>query len=142
LEVVTRAFYSLHDTRTPVLIGAGAMALNIILSLLLIGPLFHGGLALANSVATIVETVVLLVILRGRLQGIDGQRLLRSLAKISAAATVMGVGVGWFDALTQGSHILIRGGGAVVLGGVLYLAVSLLLRAEEVGALKRILLPG
>jgi putative peptidoglycan lipid II flippase len=142
LEVVTRAFYSLHDTRTPVLIGAGAMALNIILSLLLIGPLFHGGLALANSVATIVETVVLLVILRGRLQGIDGQRLLRSLAKISAAATVMGVGVGWFDALTQGSHILIRGGGAVVLGGVLYLAVSLLLHAEEVRALKRILLPG
>jgi len=142
LEIVTRAFYSLHDTRTPVLIGAGAMILNIILSLLLIRPLLHGGLALANSVATIIETSVLLVILRGRLGGVDGQRLLRSVAKTSLAALVMGFGVYWFVGLSQGSHILIRGGGAIVLGGTLYLAMSLLLRSEEVSALRRILLRG
>jgi putative peptidoglycan lipid II flippase len=142
LEIVTRAFYSLHDTRTPVLIGAGAMILNIILSLLLIRPLLHGGLALANSVATIIETSVLLVILRGRLGGVDGQRLLRSVAKTSLAALVMGFGVNWFVGLSQGSHILIRGGGAIVLGGTLYLAMSLLLRSEEVRALRRILLRG
>ena len=142
LEIVTRAFYSLHDTRTPVLIGAGAMTLNIILSLLLIGPLSHGGLALANSVATIIETSVLLVILRGRLQGVDGQRLLRSVLKIGLAALVMGLGVYWFGELTRGSHILIRSGGAMVLGGTLYLATSLLLRSEEVGVLRRMLLPG
>ncbi len=142
LEIVTRAFYSLHDTRTPVLIGAGAMILNIILSLLLIRPLLHGGLALANSVATIIETSVLLVIIRGRLGGVDGQRLLRSVAKTSLAAFVMGFGVYWFVGLSQGSHILIRGGGAIVLGGTLYLAMSLLLRSEEVSALRRILLRG
>jgi len=142
LEIVTRAFYSLHDTRTPVLIGAGAMTLNIILSLLLIGPLSHGGLALANSVATIIETSVLLVILRGRLQGVDGQRLLRSVLKIGLAALVMGLGVYWFGELTRGSHILIRSGGAMVLGGTLYLATSVLLRSEEVGVLRRMLLPG
>ncbi len=142
LEIVTRAFYSLHDTRTPVLIGAGAMILNIILSLLLIRPLLHGGLALANSVATIMETSVLLVILRRRLGGIDGQRLLRSAVKTSLAAVVMGLGVYWFDGLAQGSHILIRGAGAIILGGTIYLAVSLLLRSEEVSALRRILLPG
>ncbi len=142
LEIVTRAFYSLHDTRTPVLIGAGAMILNIILSLLLIRPLLHGGLALANSVATIIETLVLLVILRGRLGGVDGQRLLRSVAKTSLAAFVMGFGVYWFVGLSQGSHILIRGGGAIVLGGTLYLAMSLVLRSEEVIALRRILLRG
>jgi putative peptidoglycan lipid II flippase len=140
LEIVTRAFYSLHDTRTPVLIGVGAMALNITLSLLLIGPLLHGGLALANSVATIIETSVLLVILRGRLEGVDGRRLLRSVVKITLAAMVMGCGVYWFDGLAQGSHILVRGGGAMVLGGAIYLVASILLRAEEVAALRKILL--
>ncbi len=142
LEIVTRAFYSLHDTRTPVLIGAGAMIINIILSLILIRPLFHGGLALANSAATVIETSVLLVILRGRLGGIDGKTLLRSMVKIGLAASVMGLGVCWFDGFTQGSHILIRGGGALVLGGTVYLVVSLLLRSEEVSALRGILLPG
>jgi putative peptidoglycan lipid II flippase len=69
LEIVTRAFYALHDTATPVWVGGGAMALNIVLSLLLmrlfgwLGMRFAsasyqpwmplGGLALANSLATI-----------------------------------------------------------------------------------------
>lgn len=118
------------------------MIINIILSLILIRPLFHGGLALANSAATVIETSVLLVILRGRLGGIDGKTLLRSMVKIGLAASVMGLGVCWFDGFTQGSHILIRGGGALVLGGTVYLVVSLLLRSEEVSALRGILLPG
>ena len=141
LEIVTRAFYSLHDTRTPVVIGAGTMILNIILSLLLIGPLLHGGLALANSVATIIETSVLLVILRGRLGGVDGRRLLRSVVKIGLSAVAMGLAVWWFDGLAQNSHILVRGGGAIILGGAIYLAVSLLLGSEEVSALRGMLLP-
>ena len=67
LEIITRAFYAMHDTRTPVTIGVAAMGLNILLSLLLIGPLAQGGLALANSVATILEMLVLLYLLRRRL---------------------------------------------------------------------------
>jgi len=139
LEIITRAFYSLHDTRTPVAIGVVAMALNIILSVLLIRPLLHGGLALANSLATIVETVVLLAILRGRLGGIDGRALLWSVGKTAVAAMVMGFGAYWFAAWARGSHILLRGGGAVILGGILFLAASLVLRSEEIGALKEIL---
>src|SRR5574341_436278 len=70
VEVITRAFYALHDTRTPVLIGGGAMLLNVILSLSLIrvigdpGDLARGafaGLALANTLATTLEGVALLV---------------------------------------------------------------------------------
>lgn len=141
LEIITRAFYSLHDTRTPVVIGAAAMLVNIILSLLLIRPLLHGGLALANSVATIGETLVLLLILRHRLGGVDGRHLLRSLSKICLGALVMGIGVHWMESAVRGSHILIRAGGAVVLGAALYLAASLVFRCEELrvlaGALRR-----
>lgn len=139
LEIVTRAFYSLHDTRTPVLVGAGAITLNIILSLVLIGPLLHGGLALANSIAAIVEAFVLLVILRGRLKGIDARRLMRSTMRISVAALGMALSVYWFGELAQHSHVLFRAGGAMVLGGVVYLVVSRILRAEEVKAIAAML---
>ncbi len=67
VEIVARAFYALKDTLTPVLIGVAAMSLNIALSLLLIRPLAHGGLALANSLATLAEMGVLLLFLRRRL---------------------------------------------------------------------------
>jgi putative peptidoglycan lipid II flippase len=67
LEIVTRAFYALQDTLTPVAVGVGAMALNIALSIALLPALAHGGLALANSLATILEVLVLFVILTNRL---------------------------------------------------------------------------
>ncbi len=57
VEILSRAFYSLHDTRTPVLIGVVAMGLNVVFSYLfsgvfsLIDWMAHGGLALATSLA-------------------------------------------------------------------------------------------
>jgi putative peptidoglycan lipid II flippase len=136
LEIVTRAFYSLHDTRTPVLIGAVAMAVNIILSLILIGPLLHGGLALANSLATIGETIVLLMLLRPKLGGLRGGPVLRSVVKTGAASLVMGLGLAAFVRWTQGSHIVVRGGGAVLVGGGLFLLASLALRSQELRELR------
>ncbi len=76
VEVLSRAFYALQDTKTPVFVGIGAMSLNILFSLVFsvlfmsIGWLPFGGLALANSIATGLETAVLLVIMRKRLQGL------------------------------------------------------------------------
>jgi putative peptidoglycan lipid II flippase len=72
VEIVTRTFYALHDTLTPVLIGVGAMGINVVLSLILIRSLAHGGLALANSTATILEMVGLLLLIRRRLEGLEG----------------------------------------------------------------------
>lgn len=138
LEIVARAFYSLHDTRTPVLVGVGAMILNISLSLLLIGPMLHGGLALANSIAAIIETLLLLVILRTRLGGIEGKGLILSVTKTSLATLVMGSGVLWFQALALDSSMIIQAGGAMLFGGVLFVVTSLLLRSEELMLLRDI----
>jgi len=52
LRVFVIAFYSLQDTKTPVKVAAVAMLANIGLSLALMGPLKHGGLALALSLAS------------------------------------------------------------------------------------------
>ena len=76
LEVLSRAFYALEDTWTPVMAGLAAMLSNIVLNLVFIqfigdpDKLARGafaGLALANAVTTIVEALVLWWLLRRRL---------------------------------------------------------------------------
>lgn len=136
LEIVVRAFYALHDTWTPVVVGVAAMVANIGLSLLLVRPLEHGGLALANSTATIAEMLVLLWLLHRRMGGIDGQRLLLSLGKSGLAAVVMGALI-WlwvsvsslFDAISGNSWLV--GLGGIVVAAFGYGLGSLLLKSEE-----------
>jgi len=55
----TRAFYALGRTSVPVIASAGAVAANIAFDLLLVGPLGASGLALATSIAGIVNALIL-----------------------------------------------------------------------------------
>jgi putative peptidoglycan lipid II flippase len=137
VEIVVRAFYALHDTKTPVLVGIGGMVLNVILSLVFIrvfralGWMEHGGLALSNSLATTLEMVVLLYLIRQRLDGLEGRRILASLARIGLASLLMGAvaaGLAW---LLQDRSAWLSGGVAVVLSFAEYIAASLALRSPE-----------
>lgn len=65
-KVLTQGFYALKDTKTPVINAGIALLINIALNLLLIGPLKHAGLALASSIASIVQVFLLLIILNRR----------------------------------------------------------------------------
>ena len=94
LEIIVRAFYAVQNTLTPVVVGIGAMLLNIGLSFLLVGGLSFGGLALANSLATTLEMLILLFLLRRRLHGIHGPAILATLLRSGIAALAMG-GVLW-----------------------------------------------
>ena len=140
LEIVARAFYALHDTFTPVWVGALAMGLNVVLSLTLpkvftsAGLQPFGGLALANSTAILLEFAVLLILMRRRMNGIHGRRMVVALAKSSLAALAMGAALGGWQAALSGAGSLILGGGGVVLGLGVYLIASILLRTEELQA--------
>jgi putative peptidoglycan lipid II flippase len=74
MEVLTRAFYAQQDTKTPVIIGAIAMGLNVVFSILFsqlfaqIGWYPLGGLALANSFATALEAIALFIFMRKRIE--------------------------------------------------------------------------
>jgi len=137
VEICSRAFYALHNTRTPVTVGVAAMTLNIILSLTLpawfsrLGWLPHGGLALANSLATTLEAVVLLILLRRRLDGIGGRVLLRGAGAALVATLAMSAALwGWLILTAgQGRAVLALGGAA--LGILVYAAVLLALRVDE-----------
>ncbi len=141
VEVLSRAFYALHDTRTPVIIGVGAMSLNIALSFLLaawfrsIGWMPHGGLALANSAATGLESLLLLVLLRRRLQGMEGRRILHGTAAALAASALMSLAVfGWLALLPDDGGITALLGGMGI--GVLAYALALkILRVPELDSI-------
>jgi putative peptidoglycan lipid II flippase len=137
VEIVVRAFYAMHDTKTPVAVGMGAMVLNVILSLSFIrvfeaaGWMALGGLALSNSVATIVEMVVLLIIIHRRLDGLEDRRMASSLARSGLASVAMGLVAGALAWLLQDSSVWLAGGLAIVVGAVEYVAASVGLGAPE-----------
>jgi putative peptidoglycan lipid II flippase len=140
LEIIARAFYALHDTFTPVWVGGLAMGLNVVLSLTLPGVFDragwppHAGLALANSIATLLELVVLMALVRRRMDGLEGRRTLTAFAKSGLASLAMGaILLGWQVVLPR-AGTLVLGGGGIVLGVAVYLGAALLLRMGELGA--------
>jgi putative peptidoglycan lipid II flippase len=137
LEVVTRGFYALHDTWTPVKIGIAAMVLNLALSLLLIRPLSYGGLALANTLATTLETVALLWLIRPRLGGLGGQQLAATLARSLAATLAMAGALSAFLALAGDASPWLVAIGGIALGGLVYALFAFLLGRQELRMLVR-----
>jgi putative peptidoglycan lipid II flippase len=146
VEVLSRAFYALHDTRTPVIIGAGAMTLNLIFSLWFtvlftrIGWMPHGGLALANSLATALETIGLLIFLRRKIHTLQGKRILQLVWQAVLAGAVMAAAlVLWIKSLSVFSTA-IQALGGILLGGLVYGIILLLLKVPELLSLKSALL--
>jgi putative peptidoglycan lipid II flippase len=140
VEIVVRAFYAMHDTKTPVIIGVVAMGLNVVLSLAFItlfqglGWMPFGGLALSSSVATTIEIVVLLALIRRRLDGLEGRLLAGSLARIGLAAAVMGGAVILATRLLGGESVWLVSGLSIAAGLAVYGGVSLALGATEPAA--------
>jgi putative peptidoglycan lipid II flippase len=141
VEILSRAFYALHDTKTPVVIGVGAMSLNLALSFLFVwlfrlwGLMPHGGLALANSTATLIESVILLVLMRKRLAGLEENKLLLSFIKALIAGAGMTAVILLLNAAVQLPNQILNVGLAVAAGMASYAVLLVILRTDE---LKRI----
>jgi putative peptidoglycan lipid II flippase len=139
VEIVSRAFYALHDTRTPVFVGATAMAINLGFSFLFswlfgkIGWLPLGGLALANSLATALEMTALILIMRKRLNGLEGKSVWDAVMRSAVTALVMG-GILWgWLALMQGRSGAWTTLGGLLIGAFVYGIGLVILKVPEVG---------
>jgi len=138
LEVLTRAFYAQQDTKTPVLVGVLAMGLNVAFSFGFsawfsqIGWLPHGGLALANSLATALEAATLFIIIRRRLNGLEGRALLDGSLRISGAALGMALGLLAWRQATGSLNPWLGGLGGAAVGGLIYALGVVLLKIPEV----------
>ncbi|MGH9804123.1 MAG: murein biosynthesis integral membrane protein MurJ [Candidatus Acidiferrales bacterium] len=138
VRIMVQGFYAVQDTVTPVRIAAVALIANLLLCALLVAtPLGHGGLALATSLASYLNLVLLLLIFRRRLGGVDEGRLALSLARTTMAALGMGAACWWlareFALTTTASFPWLVGGVALTIAAGLgvYLALAWLLRADE-----------
>lgn len=136
VKIVVPAFYSLKDTKTPVTIGCIAMAANIVLSIALMFPLKHGGLALATSLVSILNLGLLLFVLRKKLGPLGIKKITVSFMKFTLATAVMGslLAAGNYFFFSLDSDILERLGVlsvSIALGMISYFLIAYLLRCEE-----------
>ncbi len=65
-DLTSKAFYATHDTITPVFVNVGAVGVNVLLSMALVGNMQHAGLSLAASCQPIASFMILQLILRRR----------------------------------------------------------------------------
>ncbi|MDM8528259.1 murein biosynthesis integral membrane protein MurJ [Anaerolineales bacterium HSG24] len=138
VEIATRAFYALKNTKTPVIVAIVTMIINVMLSIVLMrgfamwGYPAHAGLALANSIAVMLEMVVLLWLLNPEMGGLVRAGFGSALTKMSLATVGMVVTLLLLPATTWWLDIF-----GVILGGGVYFVLAYLLGLKEIRGLRK-----
>lgn len=137
VRIVAAGFYAMQDTKTPVKTAAVSLCANILFSLLLMYPLRHMGLALANSMAASVNFMLLFYLLRRKLGRVDARRIIKSLAKTLIAAAPMGLFGAWLLRAqmweSSGNNLLkaVYLSGTIAICVALYALISMMVKSEE-----------
>jgi len=147
IHVLSRVFYALEDTMMPVLAAAVGIIANIVLSILLIRPMAQGGLALAYSLAGIINLIALLWLLRRKIGLLGGRLMLLSFAQTLLASAVMGVAV-YFTARWSAIFLglaskwlqLLQISLAAAVGIIVFSLIALAFRMEEAQLVAEILM--
>ncbi|MDO4281502.1 MAG: murein biosynthesis integral membrane protein MurJ [Peptococcaceae bacterium] len=137
-QILNRGMYALRDSKRAVIVNCVIIIINIILSILMVGPFEAQGLALAYSIAGLISMVLLYMMLYQKIGDLGGREIAASSLKIIIASEVMGLGVVGFLALsarfidiTSKAQQLVELGGAVVIGILIYVAMAYILRVKE-----------
>jgi len=145
VHVLTRAFYAMQDTRTPVAWAVIAVAINVPLMGALVGPMGVEGLALALSISSVLEVVGLLWFLHRRIESVEAGQILRSLGRAGVAGLAAGLLMLGGLTVVQASlgGVLDNAIGRLVVllaisaaGGVIFLLVAAALRSPELVQLR------
>lgn len=143
VKIFAPAFYSLKDTKTPVIVAFFVMLSYISMSLVLMQPLRVGGIALALSLASVLNFILLFILLEKKIGKIEKRGILSASIKAAFSAVGMGVAVWFFmrnfafdrlDFLRQLGILA----SAVSLGIVIYILFHLLFSHEELRSLRDI----
>ena len=90
-EVALRVYYALQDTKTPTILAAAGILLNIMLNVVLSSYMGIGGLALATSIASMFTAFLLLMGLRKKIGALGITQMLISFKKILIATLIMSI---------------------------------------------------
>lgn len=132
-EVLSKAFYSMKDTKTPTINAVIALIMNIILNITLSKFMGIAGLALATSISAIVCTGLLFLSLRKKIGSFGLKEIVISFIKITVASIVMGV-------VAKLSYNILLGNlsknlaliVAIMVGGLVYFAIIPFMKIREV----------
>jgi len=100
----------------------------------------HGGLALANSVATGLECIALVILIRRRLNGLEGRYVWQGLGISIAGTALMAaavVGVRW---MLGGGSLVVELFGALAVGMAVYIGLMWVLKMPELSGMGRALM--
>jgi putative peptidoglycan lipid II flippase len=145
VSVALRGFYAVRDTKTPVRAAGWSFLINLVLSLVLMRWFSTVGLALAGTLAVVVQAFYLQIHLQRRLPDLGFAPLRPNLGRILLASLVMGavVWAGWRgiggQALTGKTAALLATFGLIPLGAAVYGALLWGLKIEGRSELELIL---
>jgi len=136
IKIVVQAFYAIHDTWTPVVIGFVSLLLNIVCNFLFFRWLRNGGPPLAASLAAFFDTFVLMIVFRYRHGTLGLREVVRSCTKFVVASLVMGAVVYMFIDIPgvyagEWTHRALSLTVAIILATAVYFGSVRLLRARE-----------
>lgn len=138
IPLLTRSFYAIQNTKTPVVIGIFSMAVNIGFSFALAPKMGVAGLALAFSIASLFNATALLIYLRRTIGNLDDNDIVSSAFKTIFASLIMGlVSYGLLYAVAAVISIetylgIITQASVSVLGGIVaFIIVLALLKSPE-----------
>jgi putative peptidoglycan lipid II flippase len=146
VRVIVSAFYALQDTVTPVKISVVTFLSYVISGILLMIPMKHNGLALALSLSSAINFVLLVICLKKKMLDWSLGPVLLSVVKVSSATVLMGVGlylinmklfaqIAHFNNITLIIQIMVM----VAAGIFIFLIGAWIFRCREIGILTRLL---
>lgn len=146
IPLLSRAFYAMQNTVTPVIIGFITIAVNLGLTFYLTTKMGIAGMALAYSLTSIIHLIILLMELHRRLGSIHDEYLIISSLKIIIAALVSGAAafvslymIAPLVNMATYLGVLIQGAGAGVIGVLVYLAMGWIIGLSETHDLVKLL---
>lgn len=142
--LLTKVYYSIHDMKTPMIFAVIGVIINVILNLILVQFMAHRGLALATSIAALINTVLLYIMLRRKYKQIKVFDSKEKLAKIVFSA-ILAIGVSYAVykliiiplGFLSNSHIL-QLLPVVLIAALGYYGLLIIFRIEEISLLKQI----
>jgi putative peptidoglycan lipid II flippase len=144
-DILGKVFYSLQDTRTPMINGIIAMSMNMILNIILIKHMKIAGIAFSTSLSSIVCVLLLFRSLKKKIGYYGQDKILSTTFKSSIAALVMGVVVYFTYNFLNGMpdvgfvNEVISLFGTIGIGAVVYSIMIIILKVEEINMIKDIL---
>lgn len=134
---LNRVYYSIQDTKTPMINGFIAVVINTVLNFILIQFMAHKGLALATSISAVVTSMLLLYGLRKKLGCLGTMKLIKCTFQSLFASVIMGAVMyiiyNSISSVSEGSTILeiITLLGTFGVAVIIYLFVLYLLKIDE-----------